>query len=77
MTPQELASVDGTIAPTAETTIPLKDDGLYRGDGVFEVIRLYAGRPFALGDHLDRLERSAAAIELRRSGRSSSRRSRR
>ncbi|MGH2982484.1 MAG: aminotransferase class IV, partial [Solirubrobacterales bacterium] len=29
-----------------------------------EVIRLYAGHPFALGDHLDRLERSAAAIEL-------------
>ena len=62
--PAELASVDGTIVPTAEATIPLKDDGLYRGDGVFEVIRLYAGRPFALGPHLDRLERSAAAIEL-------------
>ncbi len=60
----ELASVDGKIAPTAETVIPLKDDGLYRGDGVFEVIRLYRGRPFALADHLDRLERSAAAIEL-------------
>lgn len=60
----ELASVDGAIAPTAETTIPLKDDGLYRGDGVFEVIRLYRGKPFALADHLDRLERSAAAIEL-------------
>ncbi len=60
----ELASVDGTIVPTAEATIPLKDDGLYRGDGAFEVIRLYRGRPFALGDHLDRLERSAAAIEL-------------
>ena len=43
---------------------PLKDDGLYRGDGAFEVIRLYEGRPFALVDHLDRLERSAAAIEL-------------
>ena len=28
------------------------------------MIRLYGGRPFALGDHLDRLERSAAAIEL-------------
>ncbi len=61
---QELASVDGTIAPTAETTIPLRDDGLYRGDGVFEVIRLYGGRPYALAEHLDRLERSAAAIEL-------------
>jgi branched-chain amino acid aminotransferase len=61
---QELASVDGAIAPTAEATIPLKDDGLYRGDGVFEVIRLYGGRPFALAEHLDRLERSAAAIDL-------------
>ncbi len=61
---EELASVDGEIAPTARTTIPVCDDGLYRGDGVFEVIRLYSGRPFALAEHLDRLERSAAAIEL-------------
>jgi branched-chain amino acid aminotransferase len=61
---RELASVDGVIRPTAEASIPLPDDGLYRGDGAFEVIRLYAGRPFALADHLDRIERSAAAIEL-------------
>jgi branched-chain amino acid aminotransferase len=61
---EELASVDGTIAPTAEATVGLKDDGLYRGDGAFEVIRLYGGKPFALVDHLDRLERSVAAIEL-------------
>jgi branched-chain amino acid aminotransferase len=60
----ELASVDGQIAPTAAATIGLKDDGLYRGDGAFEVIRLYGGKPFALVDHLDRLGRSAAAIEL-------------
>lgn len=64
MSVSELASVDGRISPTAEATVLLKDDGLYRGDGVFEVIRLYAGRPFALDDHVDRLERSAAAIEL-------------
>jgi branched-chain amino acid aminotransferase len=61
---EELASVDGTIGPTAEATIGLKDDGLYRGDGAFEVIRLYEGKPFALVDHLDRLERSVGAIEL-------------
>lgn len=60
----ELASVDGAISATAAARVPLKDDGLYRGDGAFEVIRLYGGRPFALGDHVDRLERSAAAIEL-------------
>jgi branched-chain amino acid aminotransferase len=64
MAETELASVDGVITPTAAATIPLRDDGLYRGDGAFEVIRLYRGRPFALDDHLDRLERSAAAIQL-------------
>jgi branched-chain amino acid aminotransferase len=48
----------------SEAVIPASDDGLLRGDGVFEVIRLYAGRPFALDEHLNRLERSAAAIEL-------------
>jgi branched-chain amino acid aminotransferase len=61
---RELASVDGRITGTAEAVVPLKDDGLYRGDGAFEVIRLYEGKPFALVDHLDRLERSGAAIEL-------------
>ncbi len=60
----ELASVDGLITATAEAKIPLKDDGVYRGDGAFEVIRLYSGRPFALTDHVDRLGRSAASIEL-------------
>ncbi len=61
---KEIASVDGRLTPTAEATVPLRDDGLYRGDGAFEVIRLYAGEPFALGEHLDRLGRSAAAIAL-------------
>src|SRR3982750_4920009 len=62
---RELASVDGRISPTAEAVVPLKDDGLYRGDGAFEVIRLYEGKPFALDDHVDRLGSSASAIELK------------
>ncbi len=56
--------MDGRIAPTREAVLPLPDDGLYRGDGAFEVIRLYDGRPFALAEHLDRLGRSSATIEL-------------
>lgn len=62
---EKLASVDGKVTATAAATIGLEDDGLYRGDGAFEVIRLYKGRPFALGEHLDRLGRSSAAIELK------------
>lgn len=64
MASPELASVDGKVTATPEARIPPGDDGLLRGDGVFEVIRLYRGRPFALAEHLDRLQRSAAAIEL-------------
>ena len=64
MSAPELASVDGRITESSEALIPAADDGLLRGDGVFEVIRLYNGRPFALEEHLARLERSAAAIEL-------------
>lgn len=61
---RELASVNGKIGPTAEATVPLRDDGLYRGDGAFEVIKLYAGRPFALSEHVERLTQSAASLEL-------------
>lgn len=59
-----LASVNGELLPLAKATIPVTDEGLLRGDGVFEVVRLYAGRPFALADHLARLARSAANLRL-------------
>jgi branched-chain amino acid aminotransferase len=62
--PGELASLDGQIAPAAETTIPATDDGLLRGDGVFELIRVYDGVPFALEHHLVRLERSTTNLRL-------------
>jgi branched-subunit amino acid aminotransferase/4-amino-4-deoxychorismate lyase len=44
--------------------IPVTDSSVLRGDGCFEVIRSYAGRPFALEEHLDRLQRSAAALDI-------------
>ena len=50
--------------PAAEATIPVTDDGLVRGDGVFEVIRVYDGKPYALDHHLDRMERSIANLRL-------------
>ena len=60
----ELGSLDGRIAPAEETFVPATDEGLLRGDGAFEVIRVYRGRPFALAEHLDRLERSGASLRL-------------
>jgi branched-chain amino acid aminotransferase len=59
-----LASVDGAIGPAEEARIPVTDEGLLRGDGAFEAMRLYGGRPFALDDHLARLRRSCAGLRL-------------
>ena len=61
---QELACLDGVVAPAGETTIPVTDEGLLRGDGVFEVVRVYDGHPFLLDEHLERMERSAASLRL-------------
>jgi len=59
-----LASLDGALAPAGATYIPITDEGLLRGDGVFEVIRIYAGQPYALADHYARLQRSADNLRL-------------
>ena len=59
-----LACLDGVVLAASEATIPVTDEGLLRGDGVFEVIRVYAGRPFALDEHLARMRRSAEGLRL-------------
>ena len=59
-----LACLDGTVCDASEARIPVTDEGLLRGDGVFEVMRLYGGRPFALAEHLARMEGSAERLRL-------------
>jgi len=59
-----LCSIDGAITPVGEAAVSIMDDGFIRGDGAFEMLKLYDGRPFALVDHLDRLERSTEGIFL-------------
>jgi branched-chain amino acid aminotransferase len=63
-TKTELACLDGVTTPAGEAYIPVVDEGFIRGDGVFEVIRVYDGRPYKLVEHLDRLERSATNLRL-------------
>lgn len=59
-----IAWADGRVLPAAEATIPLTDDGVLRGDAVFEAVLVRGGRTHALDAHLARLERSAAALDL-------------
>ncbi len=60
----ELAMLDGVTAAATETFLPVTDEGFIRGDGVFEVMRVYAGQPFLIEEHLDRMEISAANLRL-------------
>src|SRR4051794_35492979 len=63
-TTTELACLDGVTTAAEEATIPVVDEGFIRGDGVFEVMRVYDGKPYKLAEHLDRRERSAATLRL-------------
>jgi branched-chain amino acid aminotransferase len=54
----------GSIGDAAQCRISVLDHGLLYGDGIFEGIRITAGRVFRLDCHLARLGRSARAIGL-------------
>jgi D-alanine transaminase len=60
----DLIWINGKTLPLSEARIDPEDRGFQFADGVYEVIRLYGGRPFTLEEHLARLERSAAGIQL-------------
>ena len=62
--PSSLASLDGEIMLASEAMIPVTDEGLIRGDGAFEVIRVYDGTLFKLDAHLARLQRSGTNLRL-------------
>jgi len=56
------ASVNGHITPAAEARVSVLDNGFTFGDSVYETLRTYGGRPFALSRHLRRLRTSAGRI---------------
>lgn len=56
--------IDGVPVPDGEAARVLLDDGLVRGDGVFEGMRQYGRRIRTTAAHLDRMERSCRAIAL-------------
>lgn len=57
--------IDGKLVPERDAKVSVFDHGLLYGDGVFEGIRVYDSRVFALEEHIDRLISSARAIALK------------
>ncbi|MGS0740384.1 D-amino acid aminotransferase [Glaciimonas sp. GG7] len=56
--------LNGVMTPLSEARIPVLDRGFIFGDGVYEVIPIYAGKAFRSEQHMARLFRSLAAIGI-------------
>lgn len=59
-----LVYLNGEFLPLADARISVMDRGFLFGDGVYEVIPVYGGRPFRLAEHLSRLEDSLRGIRM-------------
>jgi branched-chain amino acid aminotransferase len=57
--------IDGRRVAPADAVVSVFDTALLRGVGCFEALKSYDGVAFRQRHHLDRLERSAAALGLR------------
>lgn len=56
--------LNGKMVPSDRGAVSAYDRGIFYGDGLFETVRVYGGRPFLLDRHLERLMRGAAELEL-------------
>jgi D-alanine transaminase len=60
----DVVYLNGQYLPIAQARVPVLDRGFIFGDGVYEVIPVYSGHPFRLGEHLSRLQHSLDGIRL-------------
>jgi D-alanine transaminase len=61
---EPLANLDGVLMPLSEARIPATDRGFLFGDAIYEVLRVYAGRPWLADLHFERFARSLEAIRI-------------
>ena len=59
-----IACINGRFVEEREAVVSIFDRGFLYGDGLFETMRVYAGRPFRWNVHLDRLRRGAARLGI-------------
>ncbi len=61
---QDILYLNGDFLPASEAKISVLDRGFVFGDGVYEVIPVYGGKPFRLNEHIERLENSLIQIRI-------------
>lgn len=59
-----LADLNGQVLPLSEVKIPALDRGFLFGDGVYEVLRVYGGKPWLEEEHFARLGRSLGEVRI-------------
>jgi D-alanine transaminase len=61
---KDIVYVNGAFVPRAEARVSVEDRGFVFGDGVYEVLRIINGRPFAASFHNTRLKRSLEGVRI-------------
>ena len=56
--------LNGEFTPLADAKISVMDRGFIFGDGVYEVVPVYAGQPFRFSQHMARLKRSLTELRI-------------
>ena len=56
--------LNGAFTSLREAKVSVMDRGFIFGDGVYEVVPVYAGRPFRFEHHMARLERSLGELRI-------------
>ena len=62
--PRSLACLNGVTMALEDVKVPALDRGFLFGDAVYEVLRVYRGKPWLLDEHWQRLSRSLQAIRI-------------
>lgn len=62
--PDSPCYLNGEIGPLREARISVLDRGFIFGDGIYEVVPVYGGRPFRFEQHMARLDRSLAEVRI-------------
>jgi D-alanine transaminase len=57
--------LNGDYLPIQQAKVSVLDRGFLFGDGIYEVIPVYAGRIFRISEHLTRLNNSLAAVDIK------------